>query len=245
VAPNVHSGCRVREISQEPGNRAGAADEELIREVRHAAGNLVQRMHYWTVLIEDQNTAAAAAESLAGLRTSLDSLHRLIVRSLDLLRTTELRPVSMPLADVVKGVTIRFGAPDGIDARDATAARVREVALDPLALERAVTMLAEALGAGPATNGRAAAGVTIIEDAADGAAELSLEWTADPQRADDPFTHVHARLALALALKLLDELGLATMVERHDDVVVVRITFPLRALTKRDARSLHSTSSPH
>jgi hypothetical protein len=72
-----------------------------------------------------------------------------------------------------------------------------------------------------------------------------LEWEPSARTGEDPFTAVHARVALALALKLLDEIGLATIVEPNGDVVDVRITFPLRAAVARDSHSMHSTSSPH
>jgi hypothetical protein len=236
------------ERAQKRCAHCAAANDELIREVRHAAGNLVQRMQYWTVLLEDQGTLGGAQESLTSLRTSLDALHRLFVRSLDLLRTTETRTSGISLRDLLVAIRLRFDGVDEPSVLDTLEHRHTEVVVDPLILERAFEMLSEGLSwAEAATNGRASATVTVEKDRkrAQHVAVLTLDSVSAP-RGPDPFAHVHARVTLALALKLFIALGFTATVDEGEDSVSVRITLPLRDVAVRaDSRSTHSTRSRH
>jgi hypothetical protein len=219
------------------GTPNGHVDDELVREVRHAAGNLVQRIQYWTVLLED-DLPEHAREPLAGLKGSLDCLHRLIVRSLDLVRTTESRPMSLSIGDVAAAFALRFGAAIDIATPDATSG---EVSVDPLILERALALIGEALVC-DTTNGRAALTVARDPIAEPGFVVISLRAAWRSEERGDPFVRVQARVAFALALKLLDGSGFATHVDESDDVVELRVLVPLHGVHDDDATT-HSARS--
>jgi len=224
------------------GEPMGHADDELIREVRHAAGNLVQRIQYWTVLLEDELPAERAGEPFASLRSSLDCLHRLVVRSLDLLRATESRPITVSIGDVATAFALRFGGAEAITVESSDTMN-GDVAVDPLLLERALALLSEVLAAPEdVTNDRAAITVSRDPDTTRAAVTVSLRATWR-DCGGDPFARVQARVALALALKLLDSSSVVTHVVESDDGIVLRVVIPLHFNVQHDDASTHSTRS--
>ena len=124
-----------------------APDHHLMREVNHATGNLVHRMFYWAELLGDRPPEDETREAVEHLKGSLGELHRLITRTLDLVRTVEARPIQVGVPDLVRSVALHLGTepewsdPPGV--REALACC--ELPVDPLLVDRATGLVAEAL----------------------------------------------------------------------------------------------------
>jgi hypothetical protein len=123
------------------------ANRQLMREVNHATGNLVHRMFYWAELLGDAPPREDAREAVENLKTSLAELHRLVTRSLDLVREVEVRPVDISVVDLVLSIAMRFGTePDWSESGDvAIELSGRSAAVDPLVVDRGVGLIAEAM----------------------------------------------------------------------------------------------------
>jgi hypothetical protein len=133
------------------GDRLAAADHHLMREVNHATGNLVHRMFYWAELLGDRPPEDETREAVEHLKGSLGELHRLITRTLDLVRTVEARPIQVGVPDLVRSVALRLGTePEWADPPTVCEALARcELAVDPLLVDRATGLVAEALSLQP------------------------------------------------------------------------------------------------
>jgi hypothetical protein len=130
---------------------AADPDHHLMREVNHATGNLVHRMFYWAELLGDRPPEDETREAVEHLKGSLGELHRLITRTLDLVRAVEARPIQVGVPDLVRSVALRLGTePQWTDAPAVREALERcELGVDPLLVERAVGLVAEALSLQP------------------------------------------------------------------------------------------------
>lgn len=128
-----------------------ASDHQLIREVNHATGNLVHRMFYWAELLGDRPPEVETREAVEQLKDSLGELHRLITRTFDLVRTVEARPIPVALPDLVRSIALRLGTEaEWVEPTAVCEALSRcEVAVDPLLVERATGLVAEALSLQP------------------------------------------------------------------------------------------------
>jgi len=130
---------------------SGSPDHHLMREVNHATGNLVHRMFYWAELLGDRPPEDETREAVEHLKESLGELHRLITRTLDLVRNVEARPIQIGVADLVRSVALRLGTePEWADPPAAREALERsELGVDPLLVERATGLISEALSLQP------------------------------------------------------------------------------------------------
>lgn len=129
----------------------GDPDHHLMREVNHATGNLVHRMFYWAELLGDRPPEEETREAVEHLKESLGELHRLVTRTLDLVRNVEARPIQIGVPDLVRSVALRLGTePEWADPPAAREVLERsELAVDPLLVERATGLISEALSLPP------------------------------------------------------------------------------------------------
>ena len=120
----------------------------LIGEVNHATGNLVQRMLYWTAVLEEGARSADASAAVDQLKESLGELHSLVNRTMDLVRPVDGERIQVGVVDLVEAFGLRFGA--GGDRVWAGNPSLRSdcsnayVEVDPIQLDKALGMLAEA-----------------------------------------------------------------------------------------------------
>ncbi|RMD84501.1 MAG: hypothetical protein D6815_04065, partial [Candidatus Dadabacteria bacterium] len=128
----------------------GTSDSgRLIGEVSHAAGNLVHRMYYWTAILEDRREPADGEEAVRELRETLAGLHRLVKRTMDLLRPVKLRLIEVAGRDVLRSIALRLGAaPSEEETAACEQALDAMIAVDPVQLDRALGLLGEAVAAG-------------------------------------------------------------------------------------------------
>jgi hypothetical protein len=223
-------------------------DRELIREVRHAAGNLVQRMQYWTLLLEDEAKSEPGAEAVVSLRASLGTLHRLVIRTLDLVRPTETQAISVPASDVARALATRFHLDYETAALDTLDLLGGKTQVDALVLDLAFALLDEVFvaSAAGAPNVRSVLGIDVVStDRSDSSRALLLSLRAlrrgEPN--SDPFADVHAHVTTALASKLLAACGCGLLVEENGETTV-RVSVPLDRFTASDdARFMHSIGS--
>jgi hypothetical protein len=206
-----------------------AEDGSLIREARHAAGNLVHRMYYWTGLLEDAALDASASEALAELRTSLAGLHRLVGRTMDLVRPVHVATIDASVADVVTSVLQRFGRGDALIELPEDV-RTSKIRVDPILVDRAIGMLAELI---PCSNADEAAG-NIAPAAVRVLAQptlhgLLIEVQSQPSAARvDPSQGTGTEIGVALARKLLAPLGWTVSVSETERAIALRIFVPVR-----------------
>jgi hypothetical protein len=213
---------------------APAPDRELMREVNHATGNLVHRLFYWADLLGEGVPARDAQEAVEHLKSSLGELHRLVTRSLDLVRDVEIRPVGITVTDLVDGVALRFGTkPDWSESPGLEEDLAgREVTVDPLLVDRGVGLLVEAVMHVATHEGTGACDVSALRvrraDVSTDPGEregVFLHVTVKmPERRDEnagndrppQSPHVEDAVTLALARKLLTAQGWLIDVERSE-----------------------------
>lgn len=220
------------------------AERQLMREVNHATGNLVHRMFYWAELLGETPPPGDAQEAVENLKTSLGELHRLVTRSLDLVREVEVRAIGVSVSELVASIALRFGTE--ADWSDCPALEQelagREALIDPVVVDRGVGLLAEALlhvGRVTGTDAVAACDVSPFR-------VRRAEPAGDPTERDGVFVHcvIRARatgdeggkgaeqvddaVAFALAKKLLAALGWLLEVEDVADERRLAIFVPVR-----------------
>lgn len=213
-----------------------------MREVNHATGNLVHRMFYWAELLEDAAPREDAREAVENLKSSLGELHRLVTRSLDLVREIELRPLEIPVLDLVRSIALRFGTEaDWSEAPEAEAElSVRSASVDPLVVDRGMGLIAEAMiqhGKHPGTDVAAPFDVTPLRVryalASPDAAERDGVFLHFSIRSREPHNlarcgdQVDDAVALALARKLITAIGWMLDIEEADGERRLVLFFPL------------------
>jgi hypothetical protein len=217
---------------------AAAPDHQLIREVNHATGNLVHRMFYWAELLGDRPPEDETREAVEQLKDSLGELHRLITRTFDLVRTVEARPIPVIVADLVGSVALRLGTePEWMDppaVRDALSGCELEV--DPLLVERATGLVAEALSLRP-REGESPVTVSPLQvrcsPGADSDADregLLLHCVIRRMPAEgptQPVAPVTDAVGIALARKLLAALGWVLDLDENEDECRVAVFIPI------------------
>jgi len=219
---------------------AATPDHHLMREVNHATGNLVHRMFYWAELLGDRPPEEETREAVEQLKGSLGELHRLVTRTLDLVRTVEARPIQVGVPDLVRSVALRFGTEaEWTDPPAVREALERcEVAVDPLLVERATGLIAEALSLLPreGENGVCVSPLQVrCSQGADGNPErqgllLHCVIRRNTQTsAGEPAAPVTDAVGIALARKLLAALGWILDLDETNDErrLVVFIPLPL------------------
>jgi len=203
-------------------------DGRLIGDVNHAAGNLVHRMYYWTGVLEEEPAGIDAAEAVEQLKDSLGELHRLVNRTMDLVRPIEARPLVVAANDVVTSVGLRLGCRPLDDAGAAVVEELAhyEVSVDPNQLDRAIGMLGEAFIQPKGPNDADPPISTLepriqypIEDNEDAPTVLVLECTvaSDPGRVDERVDSVAAAVSLALATRLLAVVDWRAMIDVDEE----------------------------
>jgi hypothetical protein len=229
---------RFPSVSAAPEDQA-----ELIREVRHATGNLVQRAQYWATILGDQVDSAEAVEALVGLRSSVEGIHRLATRAMDLMRKTETRPVCLPAAEVACSIALRFGVDCDRTVIASLAECGWELNVDSLVLDHALGMLDEVLIAEPTPNGRSSLTIELRQNDRSGRTSvlnLMLRLALREAARADAFAHTHAQLTLALALKLLAESGCNACSDEAQSALAVHLSIPItRSSRRRVVRSTH------
>jgi hypothetical protein len=204
-------------LKLEAGNSA-APDHHLMREVNHATGNLVHRMFYWAELLGDRPPEDETREAVEHLKGSLGELHRLITRTLDLVRVVEARPIQVGVPDLVCSVALRLGTEaEWTDPPAVREALERcELGVDPLLVERATGLVAEALSLQP-RDVQTAVSVSSLQVRCSYAADANPERQGlllhcvirrNPvQNSAEPSAPVTDAVGIALARKLLAALG--------------------------------------
>jgi len=205
-----------------------APDHHLMREVNHATGNLVHRMFYWAELLGDRPPEDETREAVEHLKGSLGELHRLITRTLDLVRVVEARPIQVGVPDLVGSVALRLGTkPEWTDPPAVREALVRcELAVDPLLVDRATGLVAEALSLQP-REGESPVSVSPLQvrcspgsDAHTDREGLLLHCVIRRTPAESPAqpaAPVTDAVGIALARKLLAALGWILDLEETND----------------------------
>jgi hypothetical protein len=215
-----------------------ADHDALVGELHHATHNLLHRMRYWTSLLESERLGDSGAEALNELRLSLDGLQGLVGATMDLLRPSEVRTIAIPAGDILRSVALRFRAAATADAL-ARLAGAATTLVDPAVLDRALAALVEAVHPVTYDHGAAAVvaelrGVAADEDAALApalAVTVESRGRADGEAGDE--TVLHADVHLALARKLLAEIGCGCSWSRDRSRVRVEIVLPLEAHRQR------------
>ncbi len=185
---------------------AGPRDSgRLIGDVSHAAGNLVHRMYYWTAILEEQPAESDGEEAVRELRETLGGLHRLVKKTMDLLRPVKLRLITVAGRDLVRSMALRLGAvPSEEEMTEHAAALENEIAVDPVQLDRALGLVAEAfpLDAG----GRHTVTITTTSSGVPAIAiDSSLEPVAGVEVSEPD--RVDKEVGVALARKIFLALG--------------------------------------
>jgi len=205
-------------------------DGLLMGEVRHATGNLLHRMRYWTSLLEGEALGGPAAEAVTELRSSLDGLQQLIARTMELLRPSSVRPVAIPADDIARAVAIRFGIdPDSAPplAQPRSCIGPRHVLVDPALLDRALTILSEVF---PTRLDGREPGFVLDRGQSDVENPTLLTVQVEVSRRasleSDPYAPVHHDVNLALAGKLLAETACACTATESEGLVRLVITLP-------------------
>ena len=185
---------------------AGPADAgRLIGDVSHAAGNLVHRMYYWTAVLEEQPAEQSGEEAVRELRDTLSGLHRLVKKTMDLLRPIKLRLITVAGRDLVRSMALRLGAVPGEDELEKFASDLEtEILVDPVQLDRALGLVADAFA-------REAGGRHEIwlGKVGDGVPAVRIESSLDASvggETSEP-TRVDKEVGLALARKIFLALG--------------------------------------
>jgi hypothetical protein len=227
-----------------------AGEAQLMREVNHATGNLVHRMFYWAELLEEAAPRKDAREAVENLKTSLGELHRLVTRSLDLVRDVELRPLEIPVLEVVRSIALRFGTePEWSDADEVETELVaRTTAVDPLVLDRGLGLVAEALIQQEQRDGDDVnpccdvsplrvryAHATVESGERDGVFLHFSVRTHDSHNLARKADDVDAAVALALARKLIVAVGWLLDIEEADGERCLVFFFPLADAGDRSA----------
>lgn len=212
-------------------SKAGAMsadDGRLIGDVNHAAGNLVHRMYYWTGVLEEEPAAINAAEAVEQLKNSLGELHRLVNRTMDLVRPIEARPLVVAANDVVTSVGLRLGTRPLDEAGAAVLDELAhyEVSVDPNQLDRAIGMLGEAFvqPKGPEDTDIPVSTLDLfiqepLKDTEVAPTVLVLECSVagDPNRVDERVDSVSAAVSLALATRLLAVVDWRAMIDVDEE----------------------------
>ena len=186
---NVHESTAVAARDERADERLVAVREDVLNDVEHAVGNLLQRMHH----------AARSARAEMGahgerLETALADLERLLdlwfgsVSPVDVeLRATDAERVAESLAAQLRG--------QGVEVSVAAVPAVRVLA-DPRALGRSFQLLAESRHwGGPFA-------VDVRHDAAAERVEFALRGAGEAAAAG-----AHGALAAAVAGRLIDLQG--------------------------------------
>jgi len=206
--------------------------------VNHATGNLVHRMFYWAELLGDRPPEEETREAVEQLKDSLGELHRLITRTFDLVRTVEARPIPVVVADLVRSVALRLGTePEWTDppvVREALSGC--ELAVDPLLVERATGLVAEALSLLP-RGGESQVTVSPLQVRCSPGGDSDSEREGlllhcvirrtPSEGPTQPAAPVTDAVGIALARKLLAALGWALDLEETEDERRVAIFIPL------------------
>ncbi len=196
----------------------GPPDHELMREVNHATGNLVHRMFYWAELLGDCPPQEDLKETVEHLKDSLGELHRLVSRTFDLVRAVEVRPLGVAANDLVESIALRLGTQadfgDAPELEDDLAGQ--RVSVDPLLVDRAMGLVAEALSLtrdaatdAPVSSLRVRSSQPVEGEAGsrDG---ILLHYSAGAKvthSCAQPGSEVAEAVSIALARKLLAALG--------------------------------------
>jgi hypothetical protein len=187
-----------------------------MREVNHATGNLVHRMFYWAELLGDRPPEEELKEAVERLKDSLGELHRLVSRTFDLVRIVEVRPLGIAANDLVASIALRLGTQ--VDFGDTPALEAElageRVSVDPLVVDRAMGLVAEALAltrdqAGQVSPLRVRASQTSEEESTsrDGILLHCAVGAKVTHSCAQPGTEVAEAVSIALARKLLAALG--------------------------------------
>lgn len=132
------------------GVGASPADSDLLEildEVEHDVGNLMHRMYYWCESLEQfSHGNSDALEATGELRESMSELYRLISRTTDLMRPLQVHTFEVGVGDVCRRIMQRLGCNAHFDESVLGRFCDREVRVDPMPLDRALDMIAEALG---------------------------------------------------------------------------------------------------
>jgi len=217
-------------------------EDSLLGDLRHATGNLLQRMRYWTSLLEGEALGVHGAEAVAELRSSFDGLQALVTGTMELLRTSEVRHIAIRAADLVRAIELRFETRSDAASLSSDA----QVFADAALLDRALTLVSEVvlpLGAdAPCPASTVIAGV----DASD-ASSVRLRVTVQAYCArldrSELYGVIREEMNLALAKKLLAETGCSFTWARHEGIVSFEIALPLAASTENVFRALRNESS--
>ncbi len=135
------------EASEERFGNGASELVDLLCEVEHDVGNLMHRMYYWCEFLEQTVCDdGPATEATVELRESLGELYRLIGRTTDLMRPVRVRTFRVALIDVCRRILQRLGCSARVDEAVLAGFADCEVAVDPMPLDRALDMIAEALG---------------------------------------------------------------------------------------------------
>jgi len=211
---------------REQGLPALDGDGLLMGEVRHATGNLLHRLRYWTSLLEGEPLGGPAAQAVTEIRSSLDGLQQLIARTMELLRPSTVRCIAIPTDDIARAIAIRFGFECAVTAA-LNGAEASRVLVDPALLDRALTILAEVFA--PRLDGQDDGFVIGSDRSPDTNASLTIQMKAKPRASaeSDPYASVHHDVNLALARKLLAETGCSCAAHESDGVFQLAIALPL------------------
>jgi hypothetical protein len=137
-------------IQQDPGVAppADSGTQEMFAEIDHDFGNIVHRMYYWSEVLEDKAAADPdGTEAVSELKEALTELHILLGRVMEFFKPVEMHLFSLPVEDLVARVSCRVGCANavGLDSLSVRSLLSREVEVDPMQLDRAIDMVAEAL----------------------------------------------------------------------------------------------------
>ncbi len=195
-------------LRSDPADAVASEQARLIGDVSHAAGNLIHRMYYLTGVIEEEPSEGGALGALSQIRESLGSLHQLLNRTFALVQPVHVRPVPVAATDLVKSLTLRFGEnPSGSSAELLAHLTGYELGVDLVHLDRALTMLAEALGRGDRASAAAPAAsswsVSVMRAAGQQgprSQQLSIDLVIDPAVGERELLSDGVQRAVGLAL---------------------------------------------
>jgi len=247
MASNMHHGSVADRYECFAIDKEATADrrtQRLVADAKHAAGNLIHRLHYLVGMLEDDPSREESAEAIAEMKGSLAQLHQIVNETLALMRPVALRPIRIRLGDLVVSIAQRFSCQAWEPASEGGSEGLGQLQLDcdPSQLDRALSLLSSRLTA-PARHHAAASlgafAAPCIEVGRRRGAEIVgviVRWQMPrAQRCGEATDAIAVQLAVATAARLLSLHGWSLELRDEQATTTVSIFVPVVPAT--DARS--------
>ncbi|MFQ5479328.1 MAG: hypothetical protein ACE5E4_12010 [Candidatus Binatia bacterium] len=117
--------------------------DRVLSEVSHALGNIIHRMYYWAELLQEPRERQEA-DAMGELKNSLSSLHQLVSRTMELVRTLEPRRMTVKADELLLSLSRRLNCEIKTAEDEANDGwHSSELELDPQHLARGVELVTE------------------------------------------------------------------------------------------------------